>query len=255
MIRSLYTAVSGMITLENKQNTISNNMTHANTTGYKAEDLAIKSFDEVLIKNKDKIVGGRNVTNKLGTISLGAEIDTVITKYTQGDIKQSESNTDFAIDGRGFFGVQVGNNVLYTRDGSFKVNNAGYLVTSTGDNVLGTSANGNMAPIFVGNDSEFYIDENSNVFVNGQSTQRLLTADFEDYTTLDKVGDNYYTGENPIYNAVVNVHQNYLEASNVNITEEMVNMMTVMRNYESVQKVLTMIDDSMSIAATKVGKV
>lgn len=255
MIRSLYTAVSGMITLENKQNTISNNMANANTTGYKAEDLAIKSFDEVLIQNKDKIVGGRNVTNKLGTISLGAEIDSVITKYTQGDIKQTESITDFAIDGRGFFGVQVGDNILYTRDGSFKINNAGYLVTTTGDNVLGVDNNGNMAPIFVGNDSEFYIDENNNIFVNGQSNQKLLTADFQNYDTLDKVGDNYYTGENPIYNAVVNVHQSYLESSNVNITEEMVNMMTVMRNYESVQKVLTMIDESMGIAATKVGRV
>lgn len=64
MIRSLYTAVSGMIALENKQNTIANNMANANTIGYKSEDLVIKSFDEVLLQNKDKLVGNQNTTRK-----------------------------------------------------------------------------------------------------------------------------------------------------------------------------------------------
>ena len=115
MIRSLYTAVSGLITLENKQSTIANNMANANTTGFKSEDLAIKSFNEVLIQNKDKIVGNNNYTQKLGTISLGAEIDNVITKFTQGDLKRTENNTDFAINGRGFFVVQRGNQQVFTR--------------------------------------------------------------------------------------------------------------------------------------------
>ena len=63
MIRSLYTAVSGLITLENKQNTINNNMANANTTGYKAEDLQIKSFKEVMIQNRDKIQRGQNASH------------------------------------------------------------------------------------------------------------------------------------------------------------------------------------------------
>ena len=67
MIRSLYTAVSGLITLENKQATIVNNITNANTTGYKQDSLAVKSFDEVMLQNKQKIVNGNNVTQKLGT--------------------------------------------------------------------------------------------------------------------------------------------------------------------------------------------
>lgn len=256
MIRSLYTAVSGLITLENKQNTITNNMANANTTGYKSEDLAIKSFDEVMIQNRDKLVGNTNVTQKIGTISLGAEIDTVITKFTQGDVKKTDNNTDFAVDGRGFLVVQTGNTRSFTRDGSFMLDNQGYLVTTTGDRVLGTNNNtGEVQPIYIGRNKDFYIDENNQLFIDGVSTQSLLTADFQDYSSLTKIGDNYYSGENPIYDAVVNVHQGYLESSNVNVTEEMVNMMTVMRNYESVQKVLTMIDESLGIAANKVGKV
>ena len=256
MIRSLYTAVSGLITLENKQSTIANNMANANTTGYKTEDLAMKSFDEVLIQNRDKLVGNTNYTQKLGTISLGTEIDSVITKFTQGDLKQTESNTDFAINGRGFFVVQNGNREVYTRDGGFIIDNNGFLTTTTGDKVLGVNnATGATEPIYIGNSQDFYIDDNNRLVIDGVSTQTIKTADFQDYSTLEKLADNYYTGENPVYNTKISVVQSYLEASNVNITTEMVNMMTVMRNFESTQKVLTMLDETLGIAASKVGKV
>ncbi|NLK94047.1 MAG: flagellar basal body rod protein FlgG [Clostridiales bacterium] len=254
MIRSLYTAVSGMITLENKQNTIANNMANANTIGYKSEDLVLKSFPEVMLQNRDKIVGNKNVVNKLGTLSLGTKIDEVTTKFTQGDFKETGKTTDFAIDGRGFFMVQNGNNVVYTRDGNFKVNTDGLLITTTGDRVLGRNAAGELEPIYVG-DSDFVIDKYNNVQINGVSTQSLATADFEDYSTLVKIGDNYYQGENPINDAAVYVKQGFTEASNVNITNEMVNMMTVMRNFETNQKILTMLDGTLDKAANKVGQV
>ena len=257
MIRSLYNCVSGMITLENKQNTITNNISNANTNAYKAEDLSVSNFNEVLIQNKDKIVGNKNVKHTIGSMSLGASIDTVITKFTQGDIKMTDNNTDFAIDGRGFFVVQSGNNQVFTRDGKFLIDNTGYLITTTGDRVLSSNnQTGAVEPIFIGRDnSDFYIDADNKVYVNGQSTNTLLTADFEDYSTLDKIGDNYYQGDNPIFNAVVSVHQNALESSNVSVTNETVNMITVMRNFESVQKAMTMVDDTLGIAASKVGKI
>ena len=255
MIRSLYTAVSGMIALENKQNTIANNMANANTIGYKSEDLVLKSFQEVLLQNKDRLVGNQNVTSKLGTISLGTKIDDVITKFTQGDLKDTGIQTDLAIAGRGFFQVQKGDNVLYTRDGNFKVSNEGYLVTSSGDRVLGKSiSTGEMQPIFVGN-STFNVDNNNNVNINGVATQSIGTADFQDYSKLVKVGDNYYSGQNPIDNAKVYVKQGFTESSNVNISNEMVNMLTTMRNFETNQKILTMIDGTLDKAANKVGQV
>lgn len=254
MIRSLYTAVSGLITLENKQNTINNNMANANTTGYKAEDLQIKSFKEVMIQNRDKIQRGQNAYQRIGTISLGAKIDTVTTKFTQGDLKQTGTYSDMAIDGRGFFVVQRGNQQLYTRDGSFRVDIQGYLVTTTGDRVLGQDNNGNIAPIQVGN-SQFSVDLEGNINVNGNIIGKIATADFEDYTTLNKVGDNYYEGQNPIMNAQVLVKQGYTENSNVNIIDEMVNLVNNKRSFETTQKIVNMIDSTLDKAANKVGQV
>ena len=65
MIRSLYTAVSGMITMENKQNTVTNNMANANTTGYKSQNLCTKSFDDVLLQNMDKVTNGVNQKTRI----------------------------------------------------------------------------------------------------------------------------------------------------------------------------------------------
>ena len=255
MIRSLYTAVSGMITLENKQNTITNNMANANTTGYKEENLAVKSFKEVMIQNRDKIVGGQNVQQKLGTISLGAAIDTVDTVFTQGELKSTNKMSDFAINGRGFFVVQRGNERYYTRDGNFTVNNDGYLTNNVGDLVLGVNnRTGAMEPIFVGGE-DYILDATNNLSVGGNPTHKLALADFEDYSTLQKLGDNFYSAENPIYNARVAVNQGYLEGSNVNITNAMVDMLSVMRSFETNQKFVSMIDESMQKAANEVGSV
>lgn len=255
MIRSLYTAVSGLITLENKQATITNNIANANTTGFKGDNLSMKSFDEVLIQNRDKISGGRNVKNSIGTLSLGAEIDSVDTRFTQGLLKSTNKPTDLAIDGRGFFTVQNGNETVFTRDGNFKVANDGYLITNGGDRVLGTNKNtGTIEPIFVGTNN-FVIDNYNGVNVNGESTYSLALADFNDYGTLTKVGDNYYSGKNPVYNAQVWVNQGYLEQSNVNVSDEMIEMMTTMRNFETNQKMVQTIDSTLEKAANEIGNV
>lgn len=255
MIRSLYTSVSGLITLEKKQANINNNIANANTIGFKTDNLVTKSFDEVMIQNKDKVVGGRNVVQKLGTISLGSEIDTVSTSFTQGSLKYTDKKTDFAIEGRGFFVVQRENEAVYTRDGNFKIGNDGYLMTTSGDRVLGINKNtGNLEPIFVGAD-EMVLDNNNNLFIGNTATHTLATADFEDYNALEKIGDNYYRDENPILNAVVNVTQGALESSNVNIANEMINMMTTMRNFETNQKMVQIIDETLGKAANEIGTV
>lgn len=259
MIRSLYTSVSSLITLENKQNVITNNMANANTNGFKSDNLTTKSFDDVYIANKDKLVGSRNVKNRIGSISLGSEIDEVNTHFTQGVLKDTGNATDFAIEGRGFFVVQrgEGNNGenLYTRDGNFKVGIDGTLITSNGDKVLGRNiTTGAVEPVFVGN-RNFTMDNQNVITVEGFDSYKLQTADFDDYKELKKVGDNYYSGENPITNNNVFARQGYIEGSNVNLTDEMVNMMTVMRNFETSQKVIQMLDDTLSKAANDIGSV
>ncbi|MBU5454801.1 flagellar hook-basal body complex protein [Caproiciproducens sp. MSJ-32] len=255
MIRSLYTSVSGLITLEKQQANITNNIANANTIAYKMDNLVSKSFDEVMIQNRDKVLGGRNVTQKLGKISLGSAIDTVTTSFTQGSLKNTDKKTDFAIEGRGFFVIQKGNEAVYTRDGNFKVASDGFLVNTRGDRVLGINKNtGALEAIFVGN-NEIVLDNDNNLFVGNTATHTLATADFEDYSALEKIGDNYYRGENPILNADVNITQGALETSNVNIANEMINMMTTMRNFETNQKMVQIIDETLAKAANEIGSV
>jgi len=230
-------------------------MANANTTGYKSQNLCTKSFDEVLLQNMDKVTNGVNQRQVLGKVSLGVAIDTVNTRFTQGDFKDTGKVGDLAIDGSGFFAVKSGDQTFYTRDGQFRVNNQGNLANNSGDLLLGiNNATGVMEPINVSSDN-FTVDKYNNVYVNGVATHKVAIADFADYASLKKAGDNYYTGQNPTYGGTAGIRQGSLESSNVNITNEMVDMLTVMRNFESAQKFVTMIDESMGKAANEVGKV
>lgn len=259
MIRGIYTAVSGLITEEARQNTISSNMANANTIGYKSDNLIIKKFDDVLIENYDKNLGGRNVRNPIGKLSLGSKIDETVVNFTQGSIESTEKDTDFAIEGRGFFtvkkNVQNGSGTYYTRDGHFHSNSRGYLVTDSGDDVMGiNSRTGAVEPIFVG-DGKLTMDYNGNLKLNDVESYKFNTVDFQDYNGLKKIGDNLYQGENPINMDGTLVKHKSLERSNVNIIEEMVSMMTVMRSFETNQKIVQTLDETLNKAANEIGAV
>lgn len=260
MIRSLYTAISGMISQEAKQDVITNNISNAETTGYKSDNLVIKKFDDVLIENCDKISGGKNVPTVIGSLSFGAQLDGTNTTYTQGDLEETDKPTDFAVNGPGFFNVsrqgKMGNTqTYYTRDGNFHVDNKGYLVTSDGDNVMGTNlATNKVEPIKVDN-ATITLDANNNISLNGKQTYKFKMSDFNNYQSLKKVGDNLYNGATPNGNQNFSVKQNNLEKSNVNVTNEVINMMSVMRSFESDQKVIASIDETLDKAVNDVGTV
>lgn len=259
MIRGLYTAVSGMIVNEAKQGVISNNLSNAGTIGYKGEELSAKSFNEVMLKNYDKIEGNKNVANKIGTISLGKEIDEMNVRFTQGNFKSTEKQTDFALEGRGFFTVErtvgEGNQLFYTRDGNFKVDLSGYLVNSSGDKVMGKSnSTGNLEPVFVGN-GKLYCDEFGGISVNGEKKYSLNVVDFEDYKQLERVGDNNYMTNQQPQKASAYVRQGNLEMSNINISDEYANMMTVYREFEGGSKVIQTLNDCLGKSVNELGKV
>jgi flagellar basal-body rod protein FlgG len=264
MIRSLYTSVSGLITQEAKQNVITNNLANVNTVGFKGDNLSVKKFDDVLLENYDKLENGKNVRNVIGGLSYGSQIDGVETSFTQGMLEPSEKWSDFAIEGRGFFAVERENNGLnntfYSRDGHFHVNSQGYLVNDSGDRVLVSAINENgqtlgaPAPIMVSNEAISVDSRGSFQLQNGQR-YKFNTVDFEDYNSLRKVGDNLYQAENPVVDENVAVRQNTLEKSNINVINEMVNMMTTMRTFESNQKILQSIDETLGKAVNEVGTV
>lgn len=259
MIRGFYNSVSGLIALQNEQETITNNIANANNNGYKKRVLTKQSFDEVMVSNRQKLVGSNYVRNNLGTMSFGVKTSDVETVFTQGAFKSTTNATDFAIDGRGFFVARNDNGQeVYTRDGNFKINSQGYLITSDGCTVMGTNnATGAVEPIYVGS-NDFTLDDSNSINIDGiGATHTLRTVDFSDadYNTLEPLGDNYITSANPIYNANVKVVQNVLEGSNVDATEEIVKLMEVKRQFETNQKFVKMEDETIDKAANQIGKV
>jgi len=256
LIRGFYTSVSGLITLQNEQEVITNNIANVNNNGYKKRELTKQSFEDVMISNRQKLLGDKYVKNDIGSLNLGVKVNDVDTVFTQGSFKATDSSTDFAIDGRGFFVAQNGNQEVYTRDGNFKVNQQGYLMTNDGAEVLGTNnTTGAREPIYIG-DAKFSLDGENNIDIQGiGATHKLVTADFENYKTLQPLGDNYITLDNPMYNAKVNVRQNFLETSNVDPSTELVKLMEVKRQFETNQKFVKMQDETVQKAATELGRV
>ena len=256
MIRGFYTSVSGLITLQNEQEVITNNISNINNNGYKKRELTKQSFEDVMISNRQKLLGDKYVKNDIGSLNLGVKVNDVDTVFTQGAFKATDSSTDFAIDGRGFFVAQNGNKEVYTRDGNFKINNQGYLITNDGSQVLGTNlATGAKEPIYIGN-SKFSVDGENNVNIDGVgTTNKLLTADFQNYNSLEPIGDNYSTLDNPNYNAKVNIRQNFLESSNVDPSAEMVKLMEIKRQFETNQKFVKMQDETLQKASSELGRV
>ncbi|MGM9974654.1 MAG: flagellar hook-basal body complex protein [Clostridiaceae bacterium] len=252
MIRGLYTAVSGLITQQSKQEVVTNNIANVNTVGFKSDKLALESFKEVLIQNYDGSSGGGK-RQELGGLSLGSRIDETITSFTQGAIEDTGKERDFAIVGRGFFTVERNGNRFFSRDGSFNVDNQGFLVSSTGDRVLGVNTSSNeISPIYVGYGNISLSD--NNIYIDNNLSYSFYTVDFDSYDNLEKIGDNLYSGDGS-FRANCDVKQNALEKSNVNIVNEMLEMMTVMRNFESNQKVVQIIDETLSKAANEVGRI
>lgn len=254
MIRSLYTAVSGMITQEAKQDVISNNLANANTVGFKQDNLSVSRFDDVLIQNFDKQQGGKNVQNIIGKLSLGSKIDGVNTDFTEGSIEDTGKPTDFAIDGRGFFTLSNNGNTYYSRDGHFHVDSRGYLTNDSGYSVMAkNSKTSSIEPLYVGN-AQISSDTNGNISLDGKSAYKLETVDFADYSALHKSGDNLYTGTNATEANVI-VSPNSLEHSNVNLISTMIDMLTTMRSFETNQKVIQSIDETLGKAVNEVGAV
>lgn len=264
MVKGLYTAYTGMVNEQKRLDILSNNLANADTNGFKKEGTTSQTFaDELAIKIKDTSNYGMSQT--LGTVSMGVHIGETYTDYSQGSFKVTDNDTDFALSGDGFFAIaftdkQGNTSVKYTRDGAFIVNTQGYLVTKDGDYVLNrdgaTNANAN-ARIQVNPNLKITVDETGSIYQNDALVGNIGVVDIEDYNYLAKYGENLYDlvdgGTRVASDA--KVEQGTIEASNINVVSEMVNMITISRAYQAGQKVINTIDDTLDKAANKVGTV
>lgn len=261
MLKGLYTAYTGMVNQQKRLDTMTNNLANVNTVGYKKEGATSQAFSDVLAyRIKDVTTPG--YSDRLGNMNMGVKIGENYTDWTQGSFRQTENTYDLALSGNGFFNVEFtdksGNTMtMYTRDGGFTVNKDGYLVNDNGDYVLGTTEGGAQERIRLDPTKETTIDELGGMYQEDTLVARLMITDFEDYNYLSKYGENYYQAIEgaELIDADAQVYSGYLEQSNVETVQEMVNMIAIQRNYEANQKVITTYDKSLDITVNQIGRV
>lgn len=267
MVRSLWTAATGMIAQQNNVDTIANNLANVNTTGYKTQ---VNEFKSLLYQNIQTQTTSANGENKPGSaqVGLGVRNSSVNTIFTTGNFLASESDTAFALDGKGFFGVRgEDGETYYTRNGDFRftlaANGGNMLATTDGKPVMDSKGQpiilGStyvVSKISVSQTGELcYPDEKNNPQPIGIT---MGIFQFNNPNGLEKLGESLYketaASGQPInestspYVDKTEVVQGYLEGSNVQVVDEMVNMIVAQRAYELNSKAITASDEMLQQA-------
>jgi flagellar basal-body rod protein FlgG len=251
MIRSLHTAATGMKAQQNNMDVIANNMANVSTMGFKK---ARAEFEDLLYDNVKEpgSATGLNSLSPTGVqIGLGVKTSAVAKDFTQGSTKVTQAPFDMEIQGNGFFPVQTPNGqIAYTRDGAFKKGPDGRLQDRNG-NVLQPEVT--VPPNAIGVE----IEPNGAVSIITQMNQvpqnvgQIQLVNFVNPAGLKAVGGNLFMPTNssgapqqgvPGTNGLGMVAQGQLETSNVNIVDEMVNMISAQRAYETNSKVVQAAD-------------
>ncbi|MDE6603136.1 MAG: flagellar hook-basal body protein [Lachnospiraceae bacterium] len=289
MLKGLYTAYTGMLNEQHRMDVLTNNLANATTNGFKKEGTTSEAFDTVLAyKIKDlsepgnlprplatnRAVDEAELNNPLNEnylerrvrktgLNLGVKIGENYVDYSEGPIKETGNTLDLALSDRGFFAVEYTNkagvtSTKYTRDGNFTMNRQGFLQTQDGDYVLDEDGR----RIQMDTALPISISRNGTIVQDGTTVATIGITDFEDYNYLERFGENFFQ---PVEGAVeldrgetgvdTQIHQGYLEMSNISVVTEMVNMITLQRQYESNQKVITTYDDTLEQAVTQNGKI
>jgi len=230
--------------------TITNNITNAETTGYKKEFNVSHSFDEVLTRRINDTHQIINTGPRVGPLNLGTQVDQLHIDFTMGAMEGTERPTDLTLIGDAFFVVMTADGERYTKSGHFYLNDGGFLVDGVGNPLLG-----NNGPIYVGG-LNFRVDSFGNVFTDAGFTDTIRVASFEDNETLRRQGSSLFYATVPPQAAPnpYTIAQGFLEMSNVDIGREMVDMMTMYRAYETNQRMITMIDETVGKAVNEIGR-
>lgn len=266
MLRALWTAASGMTNQQINVDTISNNLANINTTGYKTENAEFKSLLYQTIQEQSTDNNGNPKPSGI-QVGLGVRNSAITSQYTQGLLTETGNDFDLAIAGKGFFIVQTQNgDIAYTRNGLFQMakGNLGLtLATSDGNPVLDS----NGEPIVLDNSYEatnitidetgtlLYPDESGNAVSLGIS---IGLAQFNNPNGLEKLS-NSLLKETDASGTVrmestdttlpkSKIKQGYLEGSNVQAVDEMVNLIVAQRAYEMNSKIITAADEMLQQA-------
>ncbi|MCT7327482.1 flagellar basal-body rod protein FlgG [Ralstonia mojiangensis] len=241
MIRSLWISKTGMDAQQTQLDVVSNNLANVNTTGFKRSRAV---FEDLLYQNAREpgAQSSQQTTLPSGLqIGTGTRVVTTERLHTQGNLTKTGNSTDVAINGNGFFQVQMPDGTLaYTRDGNFQINAQGQLVTSSGYAVQpAVTVPQNATSLTIGKDGVVTVTTPGTV--NNTQVGTFQLANFINPAGLRSMGENLYAETeasgtanlaNPGSNGVGALNQNYVETSNVNVVEEMIQMIQTQRAYE-----------------------
>lgn len=233
MFQGYYDLASNMITQNRNMNIISNNISNVSTPGYKEDRLMESTFREEMIYRYDQY--GKT---PVGTVSRMNIADERVTDYSEGGLRETGSPLDVGLTGNGFFVIQTNNGLVYTRNGSFNLDDERYLVLPGIGRVQGTNG-----PIRLTTD-EVGIDSQGNITTeNGlQNFGQLQIVDFADYNQLTKITGGVFRAAGAPQASTAKVTQRYTEYSNVNMAEQMTRMMSGQRVLQGSAQILKIYD-------------
>jgi flagellar basal-body rod protein FlgG len=252
--KGIFTALSGAMAQTQRLDTIANNIANVNTSSFKKDQ---QTFQEYVTANEkppdiiqvprvpasiesfyDMQGGDRGYVDSAGTY----------TDFSQGALQATGNMLDVALEGEGFFEVLTPQGVRLTRDGAFKVDSEGRLVTKQGYPVLqaGVGQNAEQRLIQVP-DRNVTVSYSGEVYSGGNLVAPLSVVTVNERDALQKVGASQYTLKSNYAQALqapdsIQVRQGFLEKSNVNIVDEMTNMISATRAFESTQKAIRAFD-------------
>jgi flagellar basal-body rod protein FlgG len=251
MIKALNTAATGMQAQQTNMDVISNNLANVNTTGFKKSRAEFEDLLYQTIKEPGTASGLNSISPVGVQVGLGVRTAAVAKDFEGGSPKLTKNSLDLQIEGSGFFPVLLPNGqIAYTRDGSFKKDPAGRITDSNGNPVqpeIVIPPNASGVEITQSGSVQIATAENA----VPQTVGQMQLVNFVNPAGLKAIGRNLYMPSNgsglpiqgqPGENGIGTIAQGQLEASNVNIVDEMVNMITAQRAYETNSKAVQAVD-------------
>ncbi|EGW36757.1 flagellar hook-basal body complex protein [Desulfosporosinus sp. OT] len=258
MMRSLYSAVSGLKNHQIKMDVIGNNIANVNTTGFKKSRTTFATTLSQTLRGASASsadatgIGGTNPIQ----IGLGSALSSIDQMMTQGSASSTGEDSDLMINGPGFFVLQQGSQTVYSRAGAFHTDSDKYLVDAAGSKVL----DGNGDPIKMEDDTTSFTIDSAGAITeidsDGNSTtdKYIRLATFANDTGLTSIGGSYYTPSNnsgdPVfysaddagYPAGTTLSSGNLEMSNVDLSSEFTDMIIAQRGFQANSRVITVSD-------------
>ncbi|WP_203471629.1 flagellar basal-body rod protein FlgF [Dissulfurispira thermophila] len=241
----MYIAMTGAVLRSQELDSVANNLANVNTVGYKKTSFSSRLYpllEGISQKMQDVVYPDARAMTYFGSYN----IDT-----SEGSIKTTGNPLDLAVKGEGFFAIEGKGKTYYTRNGSFSMDKDGYLVTGNGQRVLDTA---NKPIRIVGeniNTANINIAPDGNIYVNGNILSKIKLVNLNN---IEHIGDSLFFG-NEVGVSKGEIMQGSIEMSNVNPIQEMVGIITALRQYETAQKVIKNFEDLSQRTVSEIAKV